>query len=80
MRLEIPQATVACSQCGHPEGAHLFNAATQYPSEGWVSCPEPGCDCYSTWSLDDKSKPEMDKIRAEHEAQLGDRQDVPKRE
>ena len=49
---------------------------TQYPSEGWVTCPEPGCDCFASWSLDDEGKTAMDKIRAEHEAKLGDRPDV----
>jgi hypothetical protein len=63
---ETSQGTNICASCGHSEGAHLFNAATEYPSEGWVTCPEPDCDCYSTWSLDDVSKPQMEKIRDEY--------------
>lgn len=67
---ETSQVSAVCASCGHSEGAHLFNAATEYPSEGWVTCPEPGCECYSTWSLDEVSKPAMDKIRAEYYERL----------
>ena len=63
---ETSQPTAVCDRCGHPDGAHLFNAATEYPSEGWVTCPEPGCECYATWSLDEKSKPAMDRIRDDY--------------
>lgn len=59
-----------CDQCGHSERAHLFNAATEYPSEGWVTCPESDCDCYATWSLDEVSKPAMDKIRNDYYKRL----------
>lgn len=62
---ETSQTNGVCLSCGHLEGAHLLNPETEYPSEGWVSCSEPGCDCYSTWSLDEVSKPQTDKIRAD---------------
>jgi hypothetical protein len=74
---EPPCAPSPCTQCGHPEDAHLFNAATQYPSEGWVTCPVQGCDCYGTWSLDAKSKAAMDQFRAEHERRIGEPGDEP---
>ena len=73
---ETPPENRVCDSCGHPDGAHLFNAATEYPSEGWVTCPEQGCDCYSTWSLDEVSKPQMDKIREEYYQRLNKGKDV----
>jgi hypothetical protein len=58
-----------CERCGHPSGKHVFHAEMPYPSEGWVTCPVPGCDCYGTWSLDPESRAAMDKYCAEHFAQ-----------
>jgi len=63
---EKSELTKACDSCGHPDGEHVFHAATEYPSEGWVTCPESGCECYSTWSLDDVSRPQMDQIREQY--------------
>lgn len=68
-----PRASRPCKRCGHPEEKHLFNAATPYPSEGWVTCSVPGCDCYGTWSLDAESKAAMDKFRAEYLQREGGR-------
>jgi hypothetical protein len=39
-----------CSQCGHPFSPHSLIATTGDPQNGGIIlCPEPGCECFSTW-------------------------------
>jgi hypothetical protein len=52
-----------CTVCGHPFDPHIFVArkfallvssdrlSTEVPDSGLVFCPEPDCDCTSTWVL-----------------------------
>jgi hypothetical protein len=44
----------------------MMHAEGPYPTEGWVTCPVRGCDCYSTWSVDEKSRKALEQHRAEH--------------
>lgn len=68
-----------CAQCGHPSGPHLLHAELPYPTDGWMTCPVPGCECYSTWSVDEASRPALERYRAEHFRRLaeGDGDDEP---
>jgi hypothetical protein len=43
-----------------------MHAELPYPSEGWITCPVMGCECYGTWSVDDESRAAMEQYRAEH--------------
>jgi hypothetical protein len=63
-----------CPDCEHHWGQHDLVATTGDPYEGGIIlCPEPGCECYSTWSMDGKGKEsvfepsfeEVDLIRAD---------------
>lgn len=49
-----------CEQCGHPQEPHElagdFTApeyldGAEVPVAGWMTCPENGCGCWSTWSI-----------------------------
>jgi hypothetical protein len=66
-----------CEQCQHPSGPHAVLAPTEQPSDGGIMlCTEPGCPCFSTWSLEGyplKWKPTEEEV-----AEL--RRDVQKRE
>ena len=42
-----------------------------YPTDGWISCPVEGCTCFGTWSVDEASRPEMERYRAEFVAAGG---------
>ena len=42
-----------------------------YPTDGWITCPEPGCKCRGTWSVDEESRPALERYRAEHVANGG---------
>jgi hypothetical protein len=55
-----------CPHCGHPEGDHIMWADVPYPTDGWVTCPVPGCDCRSTWSVNDESRAALEQYRAEY--------------
>ncbi len=58
--------TKLCSVCGHPECDHIMHAELPYPTDGWITCPVPGCDCRSTWSVDEASRAAMEHYRAEY--------------
>jgi hypothetical protein len=57
---DVPEV---CPWCPHPYDPHVFvarsyalfglpgGAVLEVPDGGTVSCPVPGCDCQSTWSL-----------------------------
>ena len=56
-----------CGQCGHNWGEHEMHAAVMpYPTDGWITCPTPGCECHSTWSVDEASRPALEQYRAEY--------------
>lgn len=41
-----------CQQCAHLYEPHSLVAVTGNPMDGGIIlCPEPGCVCYSTWSV-----------------------------
>ena len=55
-----------CQQCGHVEGDHIMHPAQMpFPTDGWVTCPVPACDCYGTWTVDEESRPHLERRRAE---------------
>jgi hypothetical protein len=63
-----------CEECGHVWGQHDLIATKGDPNEGGIIlCPDPGCRCYQTWSVDGKPKSsvyqpptdEVDLIRAD---------------
>lgn len=63
-----------CRQCGHPEDDHVMHAAQMpYPTNGWVTCPLPGCACYGTWSVSDHAREPLERRRAEALRDAGDR-------
>ena len=43
-----------CYLCGHNFDDHQLlgqiDKELGYPTEGWMVCPEEGCDCFRTWS------------------------------
>ncbi len=48
-----------CSTCSHPYDPHILISDTfifikerKVPYSGYMKCPEPGCKCLSTWSLE----------------------------
>jgi hypothetical protein len=55
-----------CTQCGHPEDDHQMHGELPYPTDGWVTCPVAGCQCYGTWRLDETSRSAMEQARADH--------------
>ena len=56
-----------CEQCNHSLGAHEMHAnALPYPTDGWITCPETGCKCYSTWSVDQESREPLEQQRADY--------------
>jgi hypothetical protein len=70
--------STACTQCGHNWGEHEMHAAVMpYPTDGWITCPAVGCECHSTWSVDEESRPVLERHRAEYLAreQQGGAQD-----
>ena len=42
-----------CNSCNHPFGQHQLKGFPpeegQAPTDGWITCPEPGCFCFLTW-------------------------------
>lgn len=47
-----------CKTCGHPFNTHILVATMVTPQHGGlIFCPEPGCPCESTWSLDGEPDP-----------------------
>jgi hypothetical protein len=62
-----------CVHCGHPEYDHLMHAELPYPTDGWITCPVAGCECYGTWSIDDESRAAMEQHRNEHYRQEAER-------
>lgn len=47
-----------CQTCGHAFNPHVLVATLYSPEHGgMIFCPEPGCDCESTWSLEDRELP-----------------------
>ena len=62
----------ACQQCQHSWDAHVMHPAQYpYPTDGWITCPVPGCACHGTWSVDEESRPAMEKYRADFIANGG---------
>jgi len=43
-----------------------MHADVPYPTDGWVTCPVAGCDCYGTWSVSEQARPALEQYRAEH--------------
>jgi hypothetical protein len=43
-----------------------------YPTDGWITCPATGCKCHGTWSVDEESRPAMERYRAEYVAKGGE--------
>lgn len=47
-----------CKLCGHPFNPHVLVATMHTPEHGGlIFCPEPGCLCESTWSLENRELP-----------------------
>lgn len=47
-----------CSLCDHPFNKHVLVATLHSPEHGGlIFCPEAGCPCESTWSLQDNPLP-----------------------
>lgn len=47
-----------CAICGHPFNPHVLVATLHTPEHGGlIFCPEPGCLCESTWSLEGRERP-----------------------
>ncbi len=48
-----------CTRCPHPFNPHVICGDFTAPDlvtpdiavAGWMECPEPGCECWSTWSF-----------------------------
>lgn len=47
-----------CGICDHLFNDHVL-VATLYSAEhgGLIFCPDPGCQCESTWTIDDRELP-----------------------
>jgi hypothetical protein len=61
-----------CTQCQHPWGDHEMHAKQfAYPTDGWITCPVADCKCHSTWSVDEESRPAMERYRAEYVSKGG---------
>lgn len=40
-----------CAQCGHRFDPHTMTLVVTSPvPAGCITCPEPGCTCFATWS------------------------------
>ena len=64
--------STACAQCAHPWDEHVMHARQYpFPTDGWITCPVAECACFGTWSVDDASRPDLQRRRAEHVAQGG---------
>ena len=47
-----------CGICGHPFNPHVLVATLHSPEHGGlIFCPEFGCMCESTWSLEGRELP-----------------------
>jgi hypothetical protein len=58
-----------CDQCAHLFDPHSLVATTGDPMDGGIMlCPEPGCVCYSTWSMKPKTPPKLVPDRFQIEA------------
>lgn len=52
--------TASCSTCHHPFGPHVVFALGEHARDGGVAvCNVMGCQCVSTWSLDDLPTPAL---------------------
>lgn len=78
-----------CDLCGHPMNPHVIAGsftAPEYlngvdvPVAGWMTCPEDGCECWSTWSIKHPDLPPellalialyLDHLREERAFELG---------
>lgn len=57
-----------CEQCQHPGDDHSLVPTGLTPLDGGIMlCPEPGCQCFSTWSYGAGSH---DGIRMPDEAEI----------
>jgi hypothetical protein len=61
-------ASKLCTRCGHPEADHVMHADQPYPTDGWITCPVPGCECRSAWSVNEESRAALARCRAEYYA------------
>jgi hypothetical protein len=52
-----------------------MHSSVPYPTDGWVTCPVPGCDCRGTWSVDEDSRAPMERYRAAHLNQVANGED-----
>ncbi len=73
----VSDPTKVCARCGHPEGDHLMHADQPYPTDGWVTCPVAGCDCYGTWSVNQESRASLEHYRAEYLREQAARTEEP---
>lgn len=69
---DVPEPCQLCAHCGHPEDDHLMHAELPYPTDGWITCPVEGCECYGTWSVDNESRAAMEQYRQETERAKND--------
>lgn len=60
-----------CSHCGHMWGPHVLIATMFTPEHGGMMfCNQPGCNCQTTWSVEDNLLPwipdteEIERLRA----------------
>lgn len=54
---EAPDSGPCPYDCGHEWGEHdLVATGGDITEGGIILCPEPLCQCYSTWSTDGKPK------------------------
>jgi hypothetical protein len=47
-----PKGDELCKQCGHAWNDHKLLGYGSRPTEGWMECPVPGCQCRISWSLE----------------------------
>ena len=70
------ESSKLCDQCNHLAGKHLMHANVMpYPTDGWITCPVAGCECYATWSVDEASREPLERFREEYFRTLEGRAD-----
>ena len=61
-----------CDICGHLDVLHERKTPFDPPVCGWMTCPEEGCECWKTWSIDQRcTAEEVEEMIAKWEADTG---------
>ncbi|OJJ18222.1 hypothetical protein BKI52_25710 [marine bacterium AO1-C] len=57
------ETSKVCNSCGHDFNKHQLlgeiREGMDVPTEGWIICPEEGCNCFMTWSANYKGDGNM---------------------